>query len=139
MKWWLNIYHNLFNIKFAIISALFNGIIATMVNWSYGPAEFLYAGIAQAISSFFSTGFTARIVQHFSPIKNPFTSYFLGSLVPATFTLILSLSAHIINQTPEIIGSCIAPVAISYSTSYVTNFITRKGYLRPTNYPISQI
>lgn len=130
-----NIYHNSFNIKFAVISSCFNGPIAAAVNSSYGPFEMFMAGGTQAISSFISTGVTARLVQHFSPIKNKFISYFFGSLVPATSTFLLSYAGHYINDTPELLESCIAPTLISYVTSLGTNYITRKGYLLPKNYP----
>lgn len=137
MRWQrvVGVYHNLFNAKFAIISAAFNGAIAMMVNWSYGPNEYMMAGLAQAASSFLSTGITARVVQHFSPVRSVFASYFFGSLVPATLTFLLSFTAHWWNATPELFGSCIAPTVISYTTSYVTNFITRRGYMLPGNYP----
>ncbi len=136
MKWKKVIaaYHNVFNVKFAIISAVFNGSVAVMVNWSYGPKEYLAAGIAQAASSFLSTGITARIVQHFSPIQSIPVSYFFGSLVPATMTFAMSIMAHLINGTPELLASCFAPTLVSYVTSFITNFITRRGYMLPGNY-----
>jgi len=127
-------YHNVFNIKFAIISAACNGLIAMMVNGSYGPKEYLMAGLAQATSSFLSTGITARAVQHFSPIKSAPVSYFWGSLIPATMTFVMSFLAHHWNGTPEVLVSCVAPTLISYTTSYVTNFLTRRGYMLPGNY-----
>lgn len=130
-----NLYHNVFNPKFAIISAVANGAIAAGINYQHGDLEMLAAGGAQAMASFFSTGFTARLVQHFSPIKNPVVSYFLGSLIPATTTFAISYVAHRINDTPELLESCVTPVVISYTTSYVTNFITRRGYMLPGNYP----
>jgi len=65
-----SIYHNSFNIKFAVISAGFNGPIAAAVNYNHSTLEMLTAGTTQAITSFISTGFTARLVQHFSPINN---------------------------------------------------------------------
>lgn len=130
----VNTYHTLFNIKFALISAVANGLIAMYVNWKYGLHEAGAAGLTQALASFLSTGFTARVVQHFSPIQNRFHSYFWGSLVPATLTLAISILGHFLNQTPELFRSCIAPVAISYTTSYMTNWITRRGYMLPGNY-----
>lgn len=137
MKWKtvVVLYHNLFNVKFALISAAFSGVVAMMVNWSYGPEEYMMAGLAQAASSFLSTGVTARVVQHFSPLRSAVASYFFGSLVPATLTFLMSLAAHLWNATPEILASCVAPTAISYTTSYVTNFLTRRGYMLPGNYP----
>ncbi|MBT7902702.1 hypothetical protein HN587_02490 [Candidatus Woesearchaeota archaeon] len=125
----------MFNPKFAIISAVTNGTIAVAVNCEHGSLEMLAAGGTQALASFMSTGVTARIVQHFSPIKNKFTSYFFGSLIPALATFAISYGSHTLNGTPELLESCIAPVTISYTTSYVTNFITRRGYLLPGNYP----
>lgn len=130
-----NLYRNLFNAKFAVISAGFNGPIAAAVNYTHSPLEIIMAGGTQAVSSFISTGITARLVQHFSPINNMFISYFLGSLVPATATFLLSYAGHYINDTPELLESCIAPTTISYVTSWGTNFITRRGYLLPKNYP----
>lgn len=133
------LYHNSFNHKFATISAVANGIIASGVNYSHGSFESISAGGIQAISSFISTGVTARIVQHFSPIQNKFVSYFFGSLVPATATFAISYIGHKINGTPELLESCIAPTLISYTTSYVTNYITRRGYMLPGNYPSNDI
>lgn len=130
-----NIYHNTFNLKFALISAGFNGPIAAAVNSSHTNLEMITAGTSQAISSFISTGFTARLVQHFSPIRNPFASYFLGTSIPAAMTFLLSYGAHYINNTPELLESCVTPTIISYVTSFGTNYITRKGYLLPKNYP----
>ena len=137
MKWWkkvVTIYHNVFNVKFAVISAIFNGIIAMAVNMTHGPEEYLMAGLAQAASSFLSTGITARVVQHFSPIRSAPISYFFGSLVPAIMTFAMSLTAHLWNGTPETLASCLIPTIVSYTTSYVTNFITRRGYMLPENY-----
>ena len=130
-----NIYHNLFNIKFAVISASFNGPIAAAVNSAHTPLEMITAGASQLVSSFISTGLTARLVQHFSPINNRFISYFFGTSIPATATFLLSYTAHYLNDTPELLESCIAPTLISYLTSFGTNYITRKGYLLPKNYP----
>ncbi len=131
------LYYNTFNLKFAIISAVTNGAIAAGVNYEHGNLEMITAGSTQAVASFLSTGFTGRLVQHFSPINNPFISYFFGSLVPAAATFTISYISHKINETPQLLESCIAPVVISYTTSYITNFITRKGYMLPKNYPSS--
>lgn len=127
-----------FNIKFALISAPVNGIIACAVNRDYSALEIATSGGTQAISSFISTGLTARLVQHFSPIKNPLVSYSLGSLIPATATFLLSYGGHALNQTPERLESCIAPTLISLVTSLGTNYITRAGFLRPNNYPLEK-
>lgn len=129
------LYHNSFNPRFAAISAIVNGAIATGINYEHGSLEMLTAGGTQAAASFLSTGFTARLVQHFSPIKNKAISYFFGSLIPATATFGISYIGHKINGTPELLESCIAPTIISYTTSYATNFITRKGHMLPKNYP----
>ena len=126
-------YHNVFNIKFALISAVFNGIIVAVINIQYGSA--LMPGLTQALSSFFSTGVTARIVQHFSPIRNPLRSYALGSFVPAMLTFVMSISGHVLNGTPNILLSSFPATLVSFVTSFVTNAITRRGYLRPPNYP----
>jgi len=130
-----NTYHNLFNMKFALFSAGVNGAIAGAVNSAHGGLESLMAGGTQSLASFLSTGFTARLVQHFSPIKNRFVSYFFGSLIPATATFLISYTGHYINETPELLESCIAPTTISYTTSYITNYITRRGHMLPGNYP----
>ena len=130
-----SIYHNSFNIKFAVISAGFNGPIAAAVNYNHSTLEMLTAGTTQAITSFISTGFTARLVQHFSPINNKLFSYFFGSTIPATATFLLSYAGHYLNDTPEALYSCFAPTMISLTTSLVTNYITRKGYMLPKNYP----
>lgn len=137
MNWWrkvVEIYHNMFNVKFALISAAFNGLVAMMVNMAHSPEQYLMAGLAQAASSFLSTGVTARVVQHFSPIRSAPVSYFFGSLVPATMTFVMSLAVHLWNNTPEVLASCVAPTVISYTTSYITNYITRRGYMLPGNY-----
>lgn len=131
----VGLYHHMFNAKFALISAACNGPIAAYVNQSYGFDEMVWAGSAQAVSSFLSTGITARMVQHFSPIENKYTSYFFGSLIPASTTFLLSYIGHKINGTPEVLESCVAPTLISYFTSYMTNYITRKGHMLPGNYP----
>jgi len=141
MEWWrkvVGVYHNTFNVKFAVVSAAFNGVVAMMVNMAHGPEEYLMAGLAQAASSFLSTGITARVVQHFSPIRSAPVSYFFGSLVPATMTFVMSLVAHLWNGTPEALTSCVAPTVVSYTTSYITNFITRRGHMLPGNYKEAQ-
>ena len=130
-----NLYHNLFNAKYAAVSAVVNGAIATAINSEAGSLEMICAGAAQAASSFLSTGFTARLVQHFSPIKNPLWSYSLGSLIPATTTFVMSYTAHTINGTPYPLASCVAPTVISFTTSHVTNYLTRRGFWLPGNYP----
>ena len=127
-------YHNVFNLKYAIMSAIFNGVVAVMVNVAHGPREFLMAGLAQAAASFLSTGVTARVVQHFSPIRSAPVSYFLGSLVRGTMAFGMSLTAHLWNDTPEVLASCVAPTVISYITSYAINYMTRRGHLLPGNY-----
>lgn len=136
---WLNrvqgAYHNLFNVKFAVLSAIFNGGFILVMNWQHGVWEAGAAGGAQAASSFLSTGITARIVQHFSPIKNPFRAYLLGSVIPATLTFGMSLAAHLLNGTVNPVMNTLPATTISFVTSFVTNFITRHGYLRPPNYP----
>lgn len=138
MSWWqkvVRLYHNLFNIKFAIISAVFNSGVVMVVNKQHSVSVVVAAGAVQAVSSFFSTGVTARVVQHFSPIKDPLKSYLLGSFVPAALTFILSICGHILNNTPELLMSVFPATLMSFVTSFVTNFITRRGYLRPPDYP----
>src|SRR5579859_6686471 len=88
------IYHNFFNLKFAVISAVFNAVLVIAVNHRYGWSTALMSGAAQACSSFFSTGVTARVVQHFSPIKQALPSYVYGSFIPATLTFAMSLAVH---------------------------------------------
>ena len=139
MRWWQNIeiwYYRVFNIKFAIISAVFNGGVVMVMNREYGFAVLLRAGTSQAVSSFFSTGVTARIVQHFSPIKNPMRSYALGSMIPAIMTLIMSLGAHLLNHTPKPLWNAVPATLVSLITSFGTNFITRRGHLRSQDYPL---
>src|SRR3989344_9101950 len=121
-------YDNSFNVKFAIISASVNGLIAAGVNHAHGLQEMVEAGGTQGLASFFMTGITSRIVQHFSPIDNKFISYSFGSLVPASLTFGMSYVAHKLNSTPEVIESLVAPTLISFITSFGTNYITRKGY-----------
>jgi hypothetical protein len=132
------IYHNTFNIKFALISAVCNGLIVMLMHRQFGWSAFEYGG-AQAISSFLSTGVTARLVQHFSPIRNPVRSYVLGSFIPAFLTGIMSVSAHAMNHTPDVFFSSFPSILISFVTSFVTNAITRHGYFRPPNYPSSGV
>lgn len=137
MKWWRSIvvmYHNVFNIKFALISAVFQGCVAMWVNRTYGPETFVMAGLTQAATSFLSTGVTARVIQHFSPIPSVLISYTLGSLVPTTMTFVMSFSAHLFNGTPEVLKSCITPTLVSFGTSFITNHLTRHGRLLPGNY-----
>lgn len=128
-------YHNLFNAKFAVLSAIFNGGFIVVMNWSHGIGVAGAAGGAQAVSSFLSTGITARLVQHFSPIKNPFQAYLLGSVIPATLTFGMSFGAHLLNGTVNPVMNTVPATTISFVTSFVTNFIARHGYLRPPNYP----
>lgn len=129
------LYHNSFNPKFAFISAVCNGPIAGYVNYAHGLDEAIAATLTQAGASFLSTGITARIVQHFSPIQSPWISYPLGSIVPGTITFLMSFGWHYWNDTPELLGSCIAPTVISLTTALGTNYITRRGYMLPENYP----
>ena len=127
-------YHNVFNLKYAIMSAIFHGVVAVIVNVAHGPQEFLMAGLAQAGASFLSTGVTARVVQHFSPIRSAPVSYFLGSFVRGTMVFGMSFAAHFWNDTPEVLASCVAPTVVSYVSSYAINYMTRKGRLLPGNY-----
>lgn len=131
-------YNNLFNPKFAIISGVFNGAIVLVMNVHHDAGVMLAAGCAQALSSFVSTGITARIVQHFSPLTSMFWSYAGGSVVPAFLTLAMALSAHALNATPRIVLSSLPAAIISFGTSFVTNWMTRRGYFRPKNYPTNR-
>lgn len=134
----LDWYARVFNIKFAIISAIFNGGLTAMQKSFEGHEALVSAAIAQAFASFFATGVTARVVQHFSPIANPIRSYILGSVVPASMTFAVSLAAHLLNGTHDPVMSSFVPATlVSFTTSFVTNWITRRGYLRPRNYPSS--
>ncbi|MEJ0054021.1 MAG: hypothetical protein WDN10_04880 [bacterium] len=130
-------YHNAFNIKFALPSAVCNGAIVLAINWPHGSSEAAYAGLWQAFASFFSTGFTARVVQHFSPIQSPLPAYALGSLIPAALTFGMSFAAHSYNGTNDPVLSSLPATAISLVTSVGTNWLTRRGYLLPGNYPES--
>ena len=138
MRWFQELakaYHNIFNIKFALISAAANGGLVLWMNVEHGSWPAGMAGGAQAISSFLSTGITARIVQHFSPMKDPRKAYLLGSVIPASLTFGMSIMAHLMNGTPDPVMNACPATTISFVTSFVTNFITRHGYLRPPNYP----
>ncbi len=132
---WRLMYHNLFNLKFACAAAVFQAIIACCVNWEHGVGLATSAAFAQACASFLSTGVSARLVQHFSPIRNAFRSYFLGSLAAGSLTFAMSFTGHWWNDSPELLMSCVSPVFFSYTSSYLTNYVTRRGYLRPINYP----
>lgn len=129
-----SLYHNSFNPKFAWISAACNGPIAGYVNYDHGLEEAIAATLTQAAASFLSTGITARLVQHFSPIQSPWISYSLGSVVPGTVTFLMSFGWHYFSETPELFESCIAPMLISLTTALGTNYITRRGYMLPNNY-----
>lgn len=129
------LYHNLFNIKLAAISVLCNGSITAWVNWDYGPRECIYAALSQAVVSFFSTGITGRLIQHFSVIEKPLPSYFFGTAAAASLTFVGSFTAHWLNGTPEMLVSCLSPTVISFTTGFGTNFMTRRGHLLPGNYP----
>jgi hypothetical protein len=129
------IYHNLFNLKFALISAVTNGLIVLWLNKNHTSADYLSAGGWQALYSFFSTGVTARLIQHFSLVKDPLPSYFFGTFTAASLTFVGSFAVHWLNSTPEILVSCLSPTLISYTTGFGTNFITRRGYMLPGNYP----
>ena len=123
---------------------MFNGPIALAVNYAgHTPRDILFAGLTDAISGFISTGITARIVQHFSPIKNRVYAYIGGSLVPAAITFAINYTSHNYNESPRPLASCIAPVIISFGTSFVTNYATRNAHkhrlleiLLPKNYPM---
>ena len=128
------LYHNLFNIRFAVISALVNGSIDVWLNLDHGPAEYWYAGGWQALHSFFSTGVTARVIQHCSHIKNPLVSYPVGSIAATALTFAGSFAVHWLNGTPELLASCLWPTGISFCTGFGTNFMTRRGYWLPGNY-----
>jgi len=128
-------YHNVFNIKFALISAAVNGPLVVLFNLQHGPSEYLYAGGWQAAMSFFSTGITARVIQHFSLIAKPVSSYFWGTTASALLTFAGSATVHWFNGTPELWMSCLTPTLISYTTAFGTNFITRRGLMLPANYP----
>lgn len=131
----LGVYRNFFNIKFAVLSAIVNGGITFMINLPHGWWVIVTAASAQASSSFLSTGMTARIVQHFSPVPGVLRSYGGGSVVPTTITWGMSIVAHLLNGTPDPFLSAMPATCISFVTSFVTNWITRRGYLRPANYP----
>ncbi|HEV7449026.1 MAG TPA: hypothetical protein VGP13_00595 [Candidatus Paceibacterota bacterium] len=131
-------YHNVFNAKLATVSFFCNALaeFAWTVIILDRPGEALDAGVAlwQGIASFFSTGFTGRVVQHFSPIGSPLKSYSLGSLIPAAITFGLSLAGHLWGGTPDPLLSCLPATTISFTTSFVTNYLTRRGLLLPGNY-----
>jgi len=119
----------LFNWKFAVASALFNGTLVLLWNRHHTAAEYLTAGGYQAAYSFFLTGATTRVVQHFSQIKAALPSYSLGSVVPATLTCAATIALHRWNATPELLESWLTPTLTSFMTSFVTNFYTRGKYI----------
>jgi len=128
-------YHNIFNVWYALISFFPNFIIAMWVNGQYGPKQYLWAGLAQGIASFLSTGLTAGMIQHFSPIRSAPKSYLFGTIVPVVMMFVISLTAHLWNGTPRVLASCIAPTLITFSTSFPINWLTRRHWLLPVNYP----
>ncbi|MFA6533900.1 MAG: hypothetical protein WCT37_01870 [Patescibacteria group bacterium] len=136
----VKIYHNVFNLKLAVMSFFFNGIAAMVVN-AVHPKEFLLAGIGSAIVGFFSTGVTGRVVQHFSPVKPEIKSYLLGSFVPASMTLTGYLLIHWWLGTTRLALTVAIPTLLSFGTSFLTNLATKsdhpwlKKFVRPPNYP----
>lgn len=132
------VYHNTFNIRFAVISAVFNGIWVMAKNNERDLPEQLSLGITQAVASFFSTGVTARVVQHFSPLPNTLLAYAGGSIVPATLTAVMSVGAHLIIGNAEPVSNSLMAIGISFVTSFGTNFVTRRGFFRPPNYPTTR-
>ena len=129
-------YHNVFNLQLACISAAWNGSWILFFNGSYGWEAGKNALIAQMIMSFFFTGFTGRLVQHFSPL--PFwPAYILGSLVPASVTFVLVGAIHLLIGTPALLWSVVEPTLTSVSSSLITNILTRRNVriVLPGNYP----
>ena len=122
------ILRHLFNWKLMLVSALFNGPLALLINVNYGSTEYLHAGGWQMVASALLTGFTGRLVQHFSALRSPILAYALGSVIPATATFFGSLPFHWFNGTPELFLTCLGATAISFGTSFVTNFGTRRRW-----------
>jgi len=142
MKLWQAIklaYYNSFNLNLAIISACFKGLVVeSIVNRSFGWHEIISASIAQAIVNFIITGFAARLVQHFSLIKNSLHSYFLGSTIPVAAIFIMSYIAHWLNGTENFWSSILWPTGIGFIGSIITNYLTRNRvfiWFLPKNYP----
>ncbi|MDP2586353.1 MAG: hypothetical protein Q8P32_01075 [Candidatus Komeilibacteria bacterium] len=135
----LKAYHNLFNLKLALASFVFNGLLEATVHWHEDSATLLEAMATQATASFFLTGITARVVQHFSPLKNVWLSYTLGSLIPAALTFGGSYLFHYVQGTPRLIISCLPATGLSLTSSLATNYFTRnriwKKFVLPPNYP----
>lgn len=124
MGWWYiarKWYYQSFNIKFAAISAIFNGGVVMVINSRQTLTMALGAGLTQAVSSFFSTGVMARIVQHFSPIHSPIRSYLWGSMIPATLTFTISYGAHLANNTSGPLINATPATLVSFGTSFITN------------------
>lgn len=123
-----------FSHKLATVSAVVNGTIAATLSSGHGDLEMIAAGVTGATAGFVLTGVTAGIVQCFSPVKNRLYSYIVGGVVAATTTFGITLGFHEAVGNAEALKLCVAPTTISYTTSYVTNWITRKGYMRPKKY-----
>jgi len=134
-NWTVTTYHSVFNVWFALISAFINGSLDAFHNWGHGDKAHLYAGASQAALSFFSTGVTARVIQHFSPMKYAMLSYLIGPLSAGALTFAFCYIVHSLNGTPAFWPSVLTPTLISYTTGFGTNFLTRMGYMRPRNYP----
>ena len=128
-------YYASFSLPFAIASAIWNGGWILWFNSDYGTAEWLRAAGGQALMSFLLTGVTARIVQHFSRIESKLWSYSLGSVIPATFTFVVTLAIHWLLGTPAFWSSVLEPAAVSFGTNFVTNWMTRVGFVMPKKYP----
>ncbi|GEM_PF-1259795 len=124
-------YHNVFNWKLALVSALVNGAIVAWVNRHHGLHEYLFAGGWQAALSAVSTGVTARVAQHLSLIRRPLPAYTLGSGVPALMTLAFTWVVHSLNGTPELLMSCAWPTFFSCTTSMIMNTLMRNEPLLP--------
>ncbi|MBV9159002.1 MAG: hypothetical protein JO019_00170 [Candidatus Kaiserbacteria bacterium] len=129
------LYHNLFNPWYACVSAIVNGPIVVYYNWHFSTKVALYAGGYQALLSFVSTGVTARVIQHFSPIPDPVRSYVCGTTAAAFLTFLGAATVHWINDTPAFWYSCLTPTLISWSTAFASNALTRYGFFLPANYP----
>jgi len=128
MPKWLNpkwLLASSFNIKFAVLAVLFNGLLVGFINHDYGGEKTITSALVQMLVSFLAGGIGARLVQYLSLIKNSYLSYFLVSALPISVKLFLASAGHALNSTPKFWPSVIWPIVVSWAMSVGVNYGTR--------------
>jgi len=116
-------------ITVALATALFYGSWAAYSNWEHGLATALKAGMTQALFFGIAASCSSSLMEFLFTLSNNIViQYFLSSMGSGMLMLMVAITVHTINGTPNIMQTILPPtlIATPYYMTYPLELARRE-------------